>query len=101
MDKETFIGNLTTILKILIMTIAPPIAVYLGLDQQTVLAFLTACMTFIIAITDAKYFNTFFNNNEPTITVNVETTELEKAIQEATDETSTQTETVVEEDDQQ
>ena len=69
MDKE-IIGNLTTIIKILIMTIAPTIAVYLGTDQQTVTAFLTACLTFALAILDAKYPNTlglFDNAPNPVI----------------------------------
>ena len=71
MDKETFIGNLTTILKILIMTIAPTIAVYIGIDQTTVLTFLTACISFIIAIADAKYPNTILDKTtqNPTIII--------------------------------
>ena len=77
MDKE-IIGNLTTIIKILIMTIAPTIAVYLGTDSQTVIAFLTACLTFLtacltfaLAVLDAKYPNTlglFDNAQNPVIT---------------------------------
>jgi uncharacterized membrane protein YqaE (UPF0057 family) len=57
MDKD-IIGNITTIIKILIMTVAPFIAVYIGTDEQTVIAFLTAVLTFILAIYDAKYPNT-------------------------------------------
>jgi Mg2+/Co2+ transporter CorB len=57
MDPE-IIGNLTTIIKILIMTIAPAIAVYIGTDSQTVIAFLTAVLTFVLAVIDAKYPNT-------------------------------------------
>ena len=53
------IGNLTTIIKIVIMTIAPAIAVYIGTDEQTVAAFLTAILTFVLAIIDAKYPNNF------------------------------------------
>ena len=56
MDPE-IIGNLTTIIKILIMTIAPAIAVYLGTDEQVVITFLTAVLTFILAVFDAKYPN--------------------------------------------
>ena len=52
------IGNITTIIKILIMTIAPAIAVYIGTDEQTVIAFLTAVLTFILAVIDARYPNT-------------------------------------------
>ena len=85
MDKETFIGNLTTILKILIMTIAPTIAVYIGIDQTTVLTFLTAVVSFIIAIADAKYPNTILDKTtktEPTITI----TKIEETTEETTDE---------------
>lgn len=52
------IGNITTIIKILIMTIAPAIAVYIGTDEQTVATFLTAILTFILAVIDARYPNT-------------------------------------------
>lgn len=64
MNKD-IIGNLTTIIKILIMTVAPAIAVYIGTDEQTVTAFLTAILTFALAIIDAKYPNSF-GNTEPT-----------------------------------
>ena len=57
MDKD-IIGNLTTIIKILIMTVAPAIAVYLGTSQETVIAFLTAILTFALAVIDARYPNT-------------------------------------------
>ena len=57
MDQD-IIGNITTIVKILIMTIAPAIAVYIGTDSQTVIAFLTAILTFILAVIDARYPNT-------------------------------------------
>ena len=67
MDKGGYIGNLTTIIKILIMTLAPSIAVYIGTDEQTVIAFLTACLTFILAVFDAKYPNTIFNKPTETI----------------------------------
>ena len=52
------IGKITTIIKILIMTIAPTIAVYIGTDEQTVATFLTAILTFILAVIDARYPNT-------------------------------------------
>jgi len=60
------IGNITTIIKIVIMTIAPAIAVYIGTDEQTIITFLTACLTFILAVLDAKYPNTLnvFTTNE-------------------------------------
>ena len=64
--NEDIIGNITTIIKILIMTIAPTIAVYLGTSNETVIAFLTACLTFALAILDAKYPNTLklFDNQK-------------------------------------
>ena len=61
MDKD-IIGNLTTIIKILIMTFGPAIAVYIGVKPDTVIAFLTACLTFGLACLDAKYPNTIFTN---------------------------------------
>ena len=65
MDKD-IIGNLTTIIKILIMTVAPAIAVYLGTSQETVIAFLTAILTFALAVIDARYPNTLrlFDNQK-------------------------------------
>ena len=65
MDKD-IIGNLTTIIKILIMTVAPAIAVYIGTDEQSVIAFLTAILTFGLAIYDARYPNTMkvFDNQK-------------------------------------
>ena len=67
MDKD-IIGNLTTIIKILIMTFGPAIAVYIGVKPDTVIAFLTSCLTFGLAVLDAKYPNTIFNNEAPAIT---------------------------------
>lgn len=66
MDNDT-IGNLTTIVKILIMTVAPAIAVYLGTDEQVVATFLTAVLTFILAIYDARYPNNLGVFNKETI----------------------------------
>ena len=69
MTRQDIIGNLTTIIKILIMTVAPAIAVYLGTSQETVIAFLTAILTFILAVIDARYPNTLniFDNKPETI----------------------------------
>ena len=44
------------------MTVAPAIAVYLGTSEQTVIAFLTAVLTFALAVIDAQYPNTFSSN---------------------------------------
>ena len=66
--NDEIIGNLTTIIKIVIMTVAPSIAVYIGTDEQSVVAFLTACLTFALAVYDAKYPNTMkvFDNQPQT-----------------------------------
>ena len=45
------------------MPFGPAIAVYIGVKPDTVIAFLTACLTFGLAVLDAKYPNTLFNNN--------------------------------------
>ena len=72
--NDEIIGNLTTIIKIVIMTIAPSIAVYIGTDEQSVVAFLTACLTFALAVYDAKYPNTMkvFETAEPSEVLNDE-----------------------------
>lgn len=52
------------------MTVAPYIAIQLGTDDGTVIAFLTAVLTFILAIYDARYPNTmsiFGNKPHPTL----------------------------------
>ena len=61
MNKE-ILGNLTTIIKILIMTLGPSIAVYLNVKPDAVITFLTACLAFGLAVLDAKYPNTLFTN---------------------------------------
>ena len=61
MNKE-ILGNLTTIIKILIMTLGPSIAVYLNVKPDIVITFLTACLAFGLAVLDAKYPNTLFSN---------------------------------------
>ena len=40
------------------MTVAPAIAIYLSVPSETVITFLTAILTFILAVYDAKYPNT-------------------------------------------
>ena len=61
MNKE-ILGNLTTIIKILIMTLGPSLAVYLNVKPDAVITFLTACLAFGLAVLDAKYPNTLFTN---------------------------------------
>lgn len=57
-NRETVIGNLSSVIKILICMIAPACAVYLGTDQDTVIALLTAIVGFLFSIVDATYPNT-------------------------------------------
>lgn len=49
------------------MTFAPAIAVYIGVTPDTVIAFLTACLTFALAVFDAKYPNTMLPKNQEAI----------------------------------
>lgn len=58
MNRE-ILGNFTTICKILIVTIAPSISVYLGFDENTTIALLTAIAGLFLSIVDAQYPNTF------------------------------------------
>ena len=62
MSKQEILGNLTTIIKILIMTLGPSLAVYLNVKPDVVITFLTACLAFGLAVLDAKYPNTLFVN---------------------------------------
>ena len=60
------------------MTVAPAIAVYIGTDEQTVIAFLTAVLTFALAVIDARYPNTLgIFDNKPSITEEDEVLNLE------------------------
>ena len=63
MDKIEVIGNLTTIAKILIITFAPTIAVYLGTDANTTITLLSAIVGCIFGLVDAKYPNTLFKED--------------------------------------
>ena len=58
MNREVLIGNLSTIVKILICVIAPSVAIYLGTDSDTAIALLTAIAGALFALVDAKYPNT-------------------------------------------
>lgn len=49
------------------MTFGPALAVYIGVTPDTVIAFLTACLTFALAVLDAKYPNTIFTKDAPPI----------------------------------
>ena len=72
MDKEIIIGNLTTIVKILICIFAPTIAVYLGTDSNTAIALLTAIAGCLFGLIDTKFKSTYSNNSSPTISDNEE-----------------------------
>lgn len=65
MNNEDFIGNLSTIVKILICIIAPSLAIWLGTDENTSIALLTAFVGLLFSLVDAKYQNSFavFDNN--------------------------------------
>lgn len=63
--NEELIGNLTTIIKILIITFVP--AAFLEtVDANTLATALTIVVMFIFSIIDSKYTNTFkfFGNQE-------------------------------------
>lgn len=63
MMNEEIIGNLTTILKILIITFVP--AAFLEqVDAGMLASVLTAIISFIFSILDAKYSNTYFNKKD-------------------------------------
>lgn len=65
MNNDDFIGNLSTIVKILICISAPSLAIWLGTDENTSIALLTAFVGLLFSLVDAKYQNSFalFNNN--------------------------------------
>jgi len=58
LNDEEFIGNLSTIVKIIIIIIAPSCAIYLGTDSNTAMALLTAIAGALFSLVDAKYPNT-------------------------------------------
>lgn len=62
MNREALLGNLSTIIKILICIIAPTCAIYLGTDENTVIALLTAVAGALFSIVDAKYPNTMLGS---------------------------------------
>lgn len=50
-------GNLSTVLKFIVLIVAPYVAVY-GIDQSTLYGVLSALLGLILAIVDARYPNT-------------------------------------------
>lgn len=66
MINEEFIGNTSTIIKILILTFAPA-ALLEYVDANTLSVVLSGIIMFIFSIIDAKYANTFaILKNKPT-----------------------------------
>lgn len=64
MNTDDFIGNLSTIIKIIICIIAPSLAIYLGTDENTTITLLTAVAGLLFSLIDAKYPNTLLNKGE-------------------------------------
>ena len=64
MNKIEVIGNLSTIIKILICIFAPALAVYLKTDENTAEALLVAVAGLLFGLIDAKFVNSFFNNDD-------------------------------------
>lgn len=58
MNNKEFIGNISTTVKILICIFAPTIAIYLGTDENTTIALLTAIVGALFSLVDARYPNT-------------------------------------------
>lgn len=61
MNYDDLIGNLSTIVKILICIIAPTTAIWIGTDENTAVALLTAIAGLLFSLIDAKYPNTIIS----------------------------------------
>lgn len=72
--NEEFVGNLSTIIKVLVLTFVP--AAFLEqVDANTLSVALTIIIMFVFSIIDAKYSNTFAilkNNAQEIETINNE-----------------------------
>ena len=72
--NEEFVGNLSTIIKVLVLTFVP--AAFLEqVDANTLSVALTIIIMFVFSIVDAKYSNTFAilkNNAQEIETINNE-----------------------------
>lgn len=64
MNREVLIGNLSTVIKIIIIIIAPSAAIYLGTDSDTAIALLTAIAGALFALVDARYPNNLIGGGE-------------------------------------
>lgn len=60
-QKNELFGNLTTIIKFVVMTIAPYLALTADMQNQLI-AILVAVIGFILAYFDAKHPNTILDN---------------------------------------
>ena len=60
MNKE-LLGNITTIIKFIVMTIAPYLALTADMQNQLI-AVLVAIIGFVLAYLDAKHPNTIIDN---------------------------------------
>lgn len=60
MDNE-LLGNITTIIKFIVMTIAPYLALTADMQNQLI-AILVAIIGFVLAYFDAKHPNTILDN---------------------------------------
>lgn len=60
-QKNELFGNITTIIKFVVMTIAPYLALTADMQNQLI-AILVAVIGFILAYFDAKHPNTILNN---------------------------------------
>lgn len=60
-QKNELFGNLTTIIKFVVMTIAPYLALTADMQNQLI-AILVAIIGFILAYFDAKHPNTILDN---------------------------------------
>lgn len=61
-QKNELFGNITTIIKFVVMTIAPYLALTADMQNQLI-AILVAVIGFILAYFDAKHPNTILHNN--------------------------------------
>ena len=67
--NEDQIGNLTTIIKFLVMTVAPYLSLTEAMQNQLI-GVIVAVIGFIIAYYDAKYQNTVITNNNTVVNDN-------------------------------
>lgn len=60
-QKNELFGNITTIIKFIVMTIAPYLALTADMQNQLI-AVLVAIIGFVLAYLDAKHSNTILDN---------------------------------------